>query len=210
MSDGVWLSVAMHDPRHLRPLTHSFSDTEERMNYARDCRTRNDAGEPLGSDCFPQMIFPSEYSKSPRKSLPNLFFAGSFWALSERTADVLRQFDLGQCALYPVKVVQKDKVTPIGNHEWFCINFGNVKRAFLREHSDPTEFRIEIGGKPTFSSIIKDDACAVSSAALEGPDIWIDPGIDQGIFLSGRLGTALQRAKCASGWGLRRCGVIGF
>ena len=90
MGDYVWLSTAMADPRHLRPLTHSFSDSEERMNYARECRKRNDAGERLGRECFPEMIFPSEFSKAPPKSLPDIFFAGSFWAVSERSADVLR------------------------------------------------------------------------------------------------------------------------
>jgi hypothetical protein len=208
MSDLVWLSVAMHDPRHLRPLTHSFSDSEAWMNFARDCRRRNDAGEPLGPDCFPEMIFPSEYAKGDCKSLPDLFFAGSFWAVSLRCADVLRQFDFGHGALYSVKVTQKDKVTPIGDHEWFCVNFGNVKRAFLREHSDPIQFRRAIAARPTFSSTIEDGQCAVSSAVLEGPDIWIDPDIDRGIFLSGSLGNALRKAKCASGWGLRRCRVI--
>jgi hypothetical protein len=202
----VWLSTAMSDGRHLRPLTHNFSESEEGMTHARVCRRRNYAGESLNADCFPEMIFPSEYAKTAYKSLPDIFFAGSFWVVSSCSAAVLRRFDIGGGGLFPVKVMQKDKTTPIGNNEWFCINFGNVKRAFIPEKS--LNIRPFVGDTWHRKGVFGDNDAAVSPAALAGPEIWIDPLFDEGVFLSAALGDALKKAKCASGWGLKKCRLV--
>lgn len=211
MNDYVWLSTAMKDGRHLRPFTNDLVavDDDGTGNLTNDSFKRNNAGEPLGPDAFPKMIWGAE--KRGAKTfgkLPDLFFGYGFWVVSERSADVLRKFDLGQGALYPVKVMQKDKVTPIGDHAWFCINFGNVKSAFLRERSDLSKFYGEIGGKPSPTTSVESDQCVVSIAATAGPDVWIDTKLDEGLFVSGSLGDALRKAKCTSGWGLRRCRVV--
>lgn len=208
-ADFVWLSTAMKDPSQIRPFTNDLTDNDGTGYLTVDTNKRNNAGEPLGPEAFPKVIWGcAERGAKTFGKLPDLFIGYGYWVVSERCADVLRQFDLGQGALYPVKVMQKDKVTPIGDHAWFCINFGNTKRAFVREASDPNGFGSDIGGKASPWSFIKDEQCAVSTSALSGPDIWIDPTIDEGLFVSGALGNALRKAKCASGWGLRRCRMI--
>jgi hypothetical protein len=207
MSEMVWISTAMRDPRHERPLTHSFSDSRERLAFAILCSGRNSAGESLGSECFPSAIWPNKYAKRAVKALPDIFFAGSVWAVSARCADVLRQFDLGNGALYPVKVCQKDKVTPIGDHDWFCINFGNVKSALLVDESQNIEPWVQ-PGRWTEKYTWKDGDLALSPAALRGADIWIEPNLERSLFLSAELGNALKKAKCTSGWGLLKCRVV--
>jgi hypothetical protein len=148
------------------------------MDHARACRVRNDAGDSLDQSCFPEEIFGAPDAREGHYRLPDIFFAGSFWAVSKAAADVLRQFDLGGGGLYPVKVLKKDRQTPVGG-EWFCINFGNRKAAIAVPESTSLRDRYirpkEKGWFP--KATIKDGDIAVSKTACSGPDIWIDPQV---------------------------------
>lgn len=124
MSDTVWISIALGDGSNMRPLRHSFSETD-RWKDAIAWGENNVAGASLPAECFPSEIYGAPDAKEADYRLPNLFFAGSFWVVSKAAADVLRQFDLGGGGLYPVKVATKDRRTPVGG-EWFCINFGRL------------------------------------------------------------------------------------
>ena len=208
MSDVVWISTAPGHASNQRPLRHSFSETEKRQ-YGIDCGRRNDTGESLDSECFPSEIYGAPNAKESNYKLPNLFFAGSYWAVTKEAADVLRQFDLGGGALYPVRLFKKDRVTPIEG-EFFCINFGNRKEAFLPDHS--TSFREEYirdGNKGWFSkATMKDDDFSVSRLALDGSDVWIDYNVGDSFFISDRLRSAFKKAKCDKGFFLNRCLVV--
>jgi len=138
----VWASSAMINPANLRALSHSFSDASQ-VKFAIECRRKNDVGESLIAACFPPEIYVDKDASTNYAKLPQLFFAGSYWVVSGAVAHVMRQFDLGSCNLYPTKVYRKDRKTPIGD-EWFCLNFGNVKRAFL---PDASTYR-PLGSKP--------------------------------------------------------------
>ncbi len=54
--------------------------------------------------------------------------------VSAACADILRQFDLGHSSLYPIKLFQHDRGTPVEG-EYFCLNIGERKDAFLPELS---------------------------------------------------------------------------
>jgi hypothetical protein len=207
MSEMVWISTAMRDPRHMRPFTNDLADNEGTGYLTVDTHDKNDAGYPLSSDAFPTMIWPSIYAKRTLKSLSDIFNGYGYWTVSARCADVLRQFDLGNGALYPVKVCQKDKVTPVGDLDWFCINFGNVKSALLVDESQNIEPWVQ-PGRWTEKYTWKDGDIALSPAALRGPDIWIEPSLERSLFLSAALGNALKKAKCVSGWGLLKCRIV--
>ena len=207
----AWYCDVMNDPRHLRPITHNLDDGHggEKLAFAIAASRRNAAGESLGSDYFPDMIFPSSRATRPLNTLPNIFFAGSYWVVSERCADVLRQFDLGGGGLFPVKVCQKDKVTPVGDHDWFCINFSNVKPSLDPEASNHIWPFGSHKVRWTVMGALVDDDLVVSREALSGPDIWVEPKLLKAIFISDALGKALKKAKCTSGWGLYRARVMG-
>ena len=113
-----------------------------------------------------------------------------------KAAAILQRFDLGTGALYPVRVSGKDRQTPLGEG-WYCINFGSRKAAFLPERSD--RLRPPVGGKWRPFASLKDGEFAVSTEALNGPDIWVDPQLWDSIFFSERLGKALKKAKAAPG-----------
>jgi hypothetical protein len=208
MSDTAWISIAPGSGTNLRPLRHSFSETDQRQD-AIAWGNQNVAGEPLKAECFPSEIYGAPQAKESDYRLPHIFFAGSFWAVSKAAADVLRQFDLGGGGLFPVKVLKKDRQTPVGG-EWFCINFSNRKAAIAVPESTSLRDRYirpkEKGWFP--KATIKDGDIAVSKTACSGPDIWIDPQVGDAFFLSDGLGNALKKAKADKGFFLHKCRVL--
>ena len=206
-ADYVWLSMVMSDPSRLRPFTNDLSEKAEAESREVDLYKRNGAGEPLGPDSFPTVIWgAANRGAKTFKNLPDIIYGYGFYAVSVRCADVLRQFDLGAGALYPVRVLQKDKETPVADHGWFCINFGNQKQVLLPDQSKNIE--PWPGGRWTERATLRDNDIVVSSGAVSGADIWVDPLFERSLFLSKELGDKLRSAKCASGWGLKKCRVV--
>jgi hypothetical protein len=203
MSDMVWVSRAMKLASNLRPLRHSFSD--DQRSFAVDCKRKNEMGEPLGPECFPEVIYGAPLAREKDYRLPNLFFAGSYWAVSKAAADVLRLFDLGKGALYPVRVLKSDLQTPVDD-EWFCINIGNAKSVVAVEKSE--KIRPGAQGRYIMPPTIADGQLAVSSEALTPPDVWIDPQIWDAFFMSAAVGNALRVAKAQDGFFLTKCRVV--
>lgn len=125
-------------------------------------------------------------------------------------AEVLRGFDLGRTSLYPTKAFRYDRKTPLEG-DYFCLNFGETKAAFLPEQSPRKEGSAafaKVQTKWTLRVVPKDGDLAVDETALVGPDLWIDPRVRSAFFLSDRLARALQAAKLARWWGLFRCRVL--
>jgi hypothetical protein len=201
----AWISTAPAHASNLRSLRHSFSDDEATLLMARNCRKRNEAGESLGADCFPAQIFGAPHAKDKDYRLPDIAFAGSYWFVSKRAAEVIRQFDLGNGGLYPVEVLKKDRQTLVDG-EWLCINFGNAKRTFLPQQSSNVDPRS--AGQWLPSSMMTDGNMALSTDALAGPDLWIEPVVRDGIFFSEGLGKALKKEKVDKGFFLKRCRVL--
>jgi hypothetical protein len=208
MSDTVWISTAMGDPSNMRPLKTNFRDTEL-LDASLGWGESNNNGDPLGAEFFPIEIWGTSSAEEADYKLPHLFRAGTFWVVSAAAAEVLRQFDLGQGGLYPVKVMKKDRETPVGG-EWFCINFGNRKTALIPEDSvNMRERYIRNGEKGWFpKAVFSDGDFVVSPVALSGPDIWIDPNVGRAFFLSDPLAKALKKAKVDNGFMLGTCRVV--
>jgi hypothetical protein len=200
----VFIGTAMVNPEARKPLSNSMLEANYQDVIPFD--KKNASGEPMSASDFPTEAWGgANADESAYRQLPSFFYAGGFWFVSAKAAAVLRQFDLGAGALYPVKVFAKDRQTPLGEG-WYCINFGNRKTAFLPEQCH--RVRPMVGGKWPVFATLKDDEFAVSTDALNGPDIWIDSQASRGFFLSERLGKALKKAKAAHGFYLRSCRVI--
>jgi hypothetical protein len=208
VSDIVWASNAMINPAMLRLISYAFpgKDYEESVDIGIPCGLQNNAGESLGADCFAPEIYVRKHANTNYEKLPHLFFAGSYWVVSGAVADVMRGFDLGGGNLYPTKVFRKDRKTPIGD-EWFCLNFGNVKKAYVRGGVDPTPYikMPYIRHRPP--TILNDNDYTLDTEALVGPDIWVDPQIVETFFLSDSLSKALKAAGVAGPFGLKKCRV---
>jgi hypothetical protein len=207
MSEIVWASNAMINPAMLRPIMHSFADSGEENEQKTLLAAQGiKDGKVLGKDYFPSEIYVAKDANTNYEKLPHLFYAFGYWVVSGVVADVMRGFDLGSGHLYPTKVFRKDRKTPIGD-EWFCLNFGNVKHAFLPDESKGIR---PLGPSKTYWKLsdLSDNSLALTSVALSGPDIWIEEIFGDAFFLSGRLAKALKAAGIAGPFGLKKCRII--
>ena len=120
----------------------------------------------------------------------------------------MRRYDLGQGGLYPTKVFRKHRKTPIGD-EWFCLNFGNTKTAFVPQDSKQV-FPLESGKSDLWRVLDrpKDNALAVRATALDSPALWIDMSLIEMFFVHGDLRDALKDAGLAKPFGFRKCNMI--
>ncbi|MCV9963343.1 hypothetical protein OIU34_15660 [Pararhizobium sp. BT-229] len=164
----------------------------------------NQAGERMSAEHFPKEIF-AEYPDKKEKKQADLVLAAGAVVVSAACADVLRQFDLGHSSLYPIRLFQHDRKTPVEG-EYFCLNIGERKDTFLREHSQRV-LEYGIGGFRMRPSL-QDDDVAVSPISLERPDLWVSPPLKRIFFLSDRLTQALRAAKMSRVFGFRACRIV--
>ena len=114
---------------------------------------------------------------------------------------------LGKGALYPVELFQHDRKTPV-EEEYFCINFGNQKQAVVPEYSPKLRKPYPAVDLWKLPFVLENGDVAVTKAALEGSNLWIDPQIWGGLFLSDPLVKALKEAKLTRQFKLRKCRMI--
>ena len=148
-------------------------------------------------------IWPSDDLPARKQPLGDLFFANSVWVVSKRCADIIGKFDLGAGSLYPVQLLEDDRMT-VTDTTYFCINFGNRITAILPDLS--TGIRKTFNDYYRLKGVVNDDDIKLSAAAVSGPDLWIDPLLEGVLFLSDRLHAALSKAQVLKGFGdLKRC-----
>ena len=199
----VWVSRAMKHASNQRPFRNDVAERDH--DRLLEIGRANNLGEKLAPSDFPQEIFGQPYAREKDYRLPDLFHAYGYWVVSQVAADVLRQFDLGQSGFYPVRVLRNDRQTPVEGG-WFSINFGNAKSAVALEQSE--KIRPGAQGRYIMPVTIADDQLAVSAAALDPPDIWVDPQLWDAFFVSEELGKALRKAKIAKSFFLTKCRVL--
>jgi hypothetical protein len=202
MSERVWIACGLASPVNNKPMRSELSLSD--LPRAAEHQRRNEAGEQLSREYFPEIVFGSEHA--PRfEKMPHFFRADSIMCVSAACRDVLQQFDLGCSAFYPVAVYQKDRKTLVPG-EYFAINFANTRSALLPEQSTTIrQSRVNYWILPTW---ITDDEIAVTRAALEPPDWWIDVRLSRGLFISDRMAKALKAAKMGRTFELKRCRVV--
>jgi len=179
---------------------------EEDQTEAIAIMKQNNAGVSLVADQFPKKMY-GMYPDKHYKKLPDLCTAGGFWTVSAATAEVLQQFDLGDGGLYPVELFQHNRTKRIEG-EYFCWNFGNVKKTYLPEESP--DVKRPYPGRDFWKLRLapKDGDVALSSEALNPPDAWIEHNFHRAFFLSDPLVQALRAAKVTRNFTLRKCRVI--
>ncbi|MDK1388323.1 hypothetical protein QN224_23225 [Sinorhizobium sp. 8-89] len=197
----VWASRAFMDSTRITAFTADPLPTGMGLGQMAEL---NEAGERMSAEHFPKEIF-AKYPDKKEKKQADLVLAAGAVVVSAACADVLRQFDLGHSSLYPIKLFQHDRTTPVEG-EYFCLNIGERKDAFLLSHSPRV---IEFGdGTLSMPPNLHDDDVAVSPAALEGPDLWVSPPLNRIFFLSDRLTQTLRAGKMGRVFGFRACRIV--
>ena len=205
MSEHAWVaSLTTIEVNHGKYMSCELAETD--MQALSKIRHDLRHGEPLGADAFPRQLW--NQKPKPIKQLPQIFMGAIYWVLGAKAAKVFREFDLGGGGLYPVEVFQNDRMTRIDG-DYFCLCFGNKKSALLWDQSS--------GLKPvmperteywSLNPVPADDSVALTSAALEGPYVWIDPALWNAFFVSDGLAQALKAAKVDGPFSFTRCKVI--
>ena len=209
MDQHVWISDVLADSELI--IMFGSDIAEENGAGAIEGLKLLKPGKPVPQDMCPKRLW-NEKGRKERPSLPHLSIVNGYPVISAEAADVFRQFDLGEGALYPIEgVYQSDRTTRIPG-DYYCWVFGNQKAAFLTEHSaEARPFAEHVPGPKTrwtIPMLLQDDQVAVSTVALEGPDVWVDPLLFKSVFLSGPLGDALDKAGLRNAFRLFRCPMM--
>lgn len=204
MNDEVWVSNAPENSE-LTPNVHLVCDViEDDKERALDAMTRSKIGEPLEASRFALKYF-STYPTRTAKPLLPLTVLG-FFIVNEQAATVLLDMNLGDGGLYPLEIYQYDRTTRVEG-EYYNLNIGNQKRAVSLPNSNARENRYGPGIWHLPYGLTDDDI-AVTRDALDGPDIWVDPTLQNSFFVSGRLADSLRMAGIFDAFCLHRCRVV--
>ncbi|WP_429807411.1 hypothetical protein [Ensifer sp. B1-9] len=197
----VWVSRAFMDSTRIKGFTADPLPTGMSLGQMAEL---NQAGERMSAEHFPKEIF-AEYPDKKEKKQADLVLAAGAVVVSAACADILRQFDLGHSSLYPIKLFQYDRKTPVEG-EYFCLNIGERKDTFLPEYSPSV--RVLGSKRMKMPPNLQDDDVAVSATARNGPDLWVSPPLIRLFFLSDRLTQALRAAKMGRVFGFRACRIF--
>lgn len=215
MTKHVWVSDLMGNEASILAKTRAIFGPEGRAPDGPDTR---EPGQPLPPGYAPVRLWDNDdttedqhsgYPVNIAEHVPELFRGCGFWIVSERVAEILQRFDLGEGAAFPVSegLYLRDESTRIpGNYySWVA---GSKKAAYDPENSVNVR-KEDIPGlwdlMPYFPA---DGDVAVSGAALDGPDVWLDDGLFKSLFLSGPLGDALEAAGLKEALFLYRARVV--
>lgn len=188
-------------PRHqIPPLGDALMESMARYND----------GLKLAVDEFPQAS--AIYDPACFRRTKQLFYpAPGFLGARERLAEVLTRFDLGCVGLIPYTIYEADAVTPYHGRFWL-IGLGVQKTSFLPAESRRYD---NLGRHPKtgnfvyrLDSRVCDGDIALSRAALNGPDLWVEAGFRGNLWMSGRLVEALLDAKLGVDWKLSECRIV--
>ncbi len=187
-------------PRHQIPELDS--DLMENM-------ARYNEGFPLAPHEFPEAS--AIYDAACFRRAKQLFYpASGFLGARERLAEVLSRFDLGPIGLIPYTIYEADEVTPHPGPFWL-IGLGVQKATFLPEESQSIEWGVpnHATGKrrPRISPNVSDGDIALSAAALDGPDLWVEAGFRGNLWMSDRLVQALRDGNFGFEWMLSQCRI---
>ncbi len=200
----IWISYAMMSVSSIKGFEADVVLNDRKR--AIEAMKRNRLGEVQPDELFPKEAY-AKYKDKKEKKQHDLFMAGGFWTVSSDCAAVLRQFELGEGKLYPVKLFQHDRTTPVEG-EYFCLNFGAQKTAVLPFQSPRIRKPHENNDIWEPPLAMQDNDIAISASALDGPDIWMDTQLEDAFFVSDPLAQALRAEKVSRAFKLRKCIVI--
>lgn len=169
---------------------------------------RHRKGEKLERTDFPEAMY--VFAEGNWKRCGDLFFAGTFYAVKGKLAEVLKKFDLGKGGLIEFPIYEADKTTQLPGPFYF-LNFGAVKDSFVPSESKKLYSRrtIENDGYERWATYkLEDGDIALTGAALEGADLWFERKLENKIFMSGRLHDAILAAKVKTKFQFAKAQII--
>ena len=155
----------------------------------------------------------AKWDKSPggyAKTLPHVFKCNGFTGVSAKAREVFVAHDMGKASFRPLQLYEADGVTPYSG-QLYLLNFGAQKQAFRGEDSPLLQRAFTRGDvrKLPFLEQRVDDQVVLDRKALTGADLWTDPLLYRGVFVSDRLHDAMVKARVDKPFHLSRCVIAG-
>lgn len=156
------------------------------------------AGDPLYADNIPSWLMLEKGRPAPKGDLFSI--ANGVMVVSERLADIFRQFDLGpapteeeprprRTELHTMPLFAHDERTLI--RKVVLLQCSAHQDVFVPEETKKPKLH---GGRVWSVSFARDDQIAVRRPPLGGPDFWRDPLLVHTWFCSNRLYQAIKKA----------------
>lgn len=221
MTDDVWMSSVMTNHsigdkqgarekyfgREWAPASdifHSSEDAERTLvhKYRR--------GEALARKELTEAMFVFDHARWSKQK--DLFYAGNFYAVKGRLAEVFQEFDLGDGGLIEFPIYEEDKETPVAGGPFYLLNFGCIKETFVPEESRNIRPRrtVEDHGYELWkdNSGVRDGDIALRRTALQGCDLWVERKYEERLFMSGRLHDAIEAADTGVDFRFAKCRFV--
>ena len=182
-SDAIWQTDALQNP-HLSP--HKMLGFDRVGTAGEEVDTTQDlhAGRPVESDRLPVSLFLKD-ERCDLQFLPD-YFSMTFPCVSQRLADFLQGFDIGDSRFLPIDIVQSDRRT-VRPDRFYILNIVSQKSCWVREDSYKLSSTWIAEDHWLFMFAPGDDLLAVRASATEGADLWVDPVLQGAMFVSDRL-----------------------
>jgi hypothetical protein len=142
----------------------------------------------------------------------SIFYSGPFLTVEGNLARLFSRFDLGEGGLIPFTMYKSDLVTPL-DREVFLLNFGARKNSILPDQcEDARKFIVEKTSERqvyTINELNENGDVVLSSAALDGADLWFEEAVHKMIFIKDALAQALIEIGAGDAFKLTPCRIEG-
>lgn len=140
------------------------------------------------------------------KTLPHVFKCNAFTVVSAKVHEVFVAHDMGMARFRPLQLYQTDGATLCSN-PLYLLNFGAQKQAMSVADAPGLQPAFTQGDvrKLPFLEQRMDDLVVLTRQALTGADLWTDPLLYRGFFVSDRLHDAMVKARIDKPFHFSRC-----
>ncbi len=195
----------------------SEDEAQARRSAFLDVGRRFERGELVSIDEMGGPVWAWRRMNAKGDKAPNFMNLGGKPAVNAVCKAVMEQADLGAINFHPIRILNAGRKSEPWPEEIYVINVGNAKEALAIDVglADGTVRGtyvpgFEIPPEAVRYSVEPSISAPLTTAALDCPDIWMDPKMSRGgLFISDRLAKLLKGAKMAGGWGLKECTIVG-
>lgn len=135
MMEKIWVSPT-HLPSIVSKLTTNpdaeQDDYQQELERNDQIMQKYDRGITLTDEERPRRAHPYYRDEYRIRKLPDFFAVNRYLVVSSAFAEVLRRFDLGNGGLFPIDLYKGNRINRFPG-EWYFLNFGCLKQAFLPE-----------------------------------------------------------------------------
>mgnify|MGYP000951252029 CR=1 FL=1 len=201
-TEEVWISNIFNDSTIVRGT--DIDRTEPGWNITFETHAPPPEDVPLN--------LYATYKNDKLNDLPPVFEGAGGMKISEPVAKILKQFDLGNGFLAPVRLYLHDRTTPVDKSYFVYGPYERKDGCFIPELSKDIRTNPYEKNKPPKEWDMpwepKDSDIAVMESALDGSDIWLDRTLRGALFMKGTMVAALQQAGYGRIFKAKKCRVV--